>query len=147
MVFTLVMQYYLETTGYGYSKILCTNISFWFLNKFLPRHKINVEIWHHGLKGEGVWGYCDIVGKCHKPREFLIEIQSNLDKEDYIKTLLHEYVHLEDFCKGNLIIKSSKRYYNGIDLSSLNYNEQPHEMRANYLEEILYQDFIKSIDP
>jgi hypothetical protein len=43
-------MYYIKTSGYGYSKRLCEDITVWFLNKFLPRHKIEVEILHRGLK-------------------------------------------------------------------------------------------------
>jgi hypothetical protein len=133
---------YVEVTGYGYSRKLCKDVTNWFLSSFLPRHKLYIEIWHHGLKREGVWGYCDVIGSTYKPREFLIEIQSGLDKKDYIKTILHEFVHLEDFCRDRLKIKSSKRYYNGIDVEELNYDEQPHEIKAYQMEEILYHQYI-----
>jgi hypothetical protein len=55
---------YIIANGYGYSKVLCEDVTSWFLNKFFPRHKITVEIVHRGLKREGVNGYCDVVGEC-----------------------------------------------------------------------------------
>ena len=47
-------------SGYGYSKILCEDVTAWFLNQFFPRHKITVDIIHRGLKREAVYGYCDV---------------------------------------------------------------------------------------
>jgi hypothetical protein len=79
---------YISHSGYGYSKLLCENVTSWFLNKFLPRHKIDVEILHRGLRREGVYGYCDFVDEAHRPRHFLIELNTHMDKELYTKTLL-----------------------------------------------------------
>ncbi len=95
-------MHYLEMSGYGYSKLLCEDVTTWFLNRFLPRHKIEVEILHRGLKREQVYGYCDYVGESYRPREFLIELQTHMDEELYIKTLLHELVHLRQWVIGSL---------------------------------------------
>ena len=65
-----------------------------FLNKFYPRHKIDVDIVHRGLKREGVYGYCDVVGEQYRPRHFLIELQPYMSRELYIKILFHELTHL-----------------------------------------------------
>ena len=62
---------YITYSGYGYSKRLCEDVTTWFLNRFLPRHKIEVEVLHRGLKREAVYGYCDYVGEARRPREFL----------------------------------------------------------------------------
>ena len=48
------MQSFISYSGYGYSKLLCEDVTTWFLNKFFPRHKLDVEILHRGLKREGV---------------------------------------------------------------------------------------------
>ena len=45
---------YIIASGYGYSKVLCEDVTSWSLNKFFPNHKITVEIVHRGLKREGV---------------------------------------------------------------------------------------------
>ena len=47
--------------GYGYSKVLCEDITSWFVNNFFPRHKINVTVLHRGLKREHALGYCDVM--------------------------------------------------------------------------------------
>ena len=66
---------------------LCENVTSWFLNNFFPRHKIDVEIVHRDLKEEQVRGYCDVVGCGYRPRDFLIELDTYMTKELYIKTL------------------------------------------------------------
>jgi hypothetical protein len=87
----------IDHSGYGYSKILCEDVTSWFLNRFFPRHKIDVTIIHRGLKREEVYGYCDVVEDSYRPREFLIELQTHMDTELYIKTLLHELTHLKQW--------------------------------------------------
>lgn len=136
------MTLYLETTGYGYSKRLCENVVCWFVSKYLPRHKLDIEVLHRGLKREGVWGWCDVVGETYKPRSFLVELDTHMDKKTYVTVLLHELYHLKDFCLGNLKIKSCKRYYKDECIEDIEYWEQPHEIAARWNERILYQQYL-----
>jgi hypothetical protein len=133
---------FLETTGYGYSKRLCEDVVSWFVSKYLPRYKLEIEVLHRGMKREGFLGLCDVAGETYKPRSFLIELDTHLDKETYITVLLHELYHLKDFCLGNLKIKSSKRYFKGECIEDLEYWEQPSEIMAHWNEKILYQEYL-----
>jgi hypothetical protein len=133
----------LYTEGYGYSKRLCEDVVSWFVSKHLPRHKLEIEVLHRGLKREQALGYCDVAGRHYKPREFLIELDTHLDKKTYTTVLIHEMIHLYDFCKGELKLKASKRYYKGECIEDIEYWEQPHEIRAHYYESILYQSYLK----
>jgi hypothetical protein len=137
---------YLETTGYGYSKKLCENVVCWFISKYLPRHKLEIEVLHRGLKREGAWGFCDVAGETYKPRSFLIEMDTHLDKKTYVTVLIHEMYHVLQFVKGELKLKSSKRYFKGECVEDLEYLEQPHEIFAHYYEGILYQSYLKDRD-
>jgi hypothetical protein len=128
--------------GYGYSKRLCEDVVSWFVSKYLPRHKLEIEVLHRGMKRESSYGYCDVAGRHHNPREFLIELDTHMDKETYTKTLLHELYHVLQFCKGELKLKSSKRYYKGECMEDLEYYEQPHEIAARWNERILYQQYL-----
>ena len=130
--------------GYGYSKRLCEDVVSWFVSKYLPRHKLEIEVLHRGLKREGALGYCDVAGRHYNPREFLIELDTHMDKETYTKTLLHELYHVLQFCKGELKLKSSKRYYKGECMEDLEYYEQSHEISARWNERILYQEYLTS---
>jgi hypothetical protein len=132
----------LYTEGYGYSKKLCEDVINWFIEKYLPRHKLEIEVLHRGMKRESAYGYCDVAGRHYNPREFLIELDTHMDKETYTKTLLHELYHVLQFCKGELKLKSSKRYYKGECMEDLEYYEQPHEIAARWNECILYQKYL-----
>ena len=130
------------TSGYGYSKKLCEDITSWFLNEFYPRHKISVDIVHRGLKRENALGYCDVEGDSYRPRHFLIELQSNMCKESYIKTLLHELTHLAQWVDGSLRFRHGKMRYCQEPVEKYDYVDQPHEIEAREWEEILYDLYL-----
>jgi hypothetical protein len=132
----------LYKSGYGYSKTLCEDVVTWFIAKYLPRHKLEIEVLHRGLKREHALGFCDVAGETYKPRSFLIEMDTHLDKETYITVLLHELYHILQFVSGELKLKSSKRYYKGECMEDIEYWEQPHEISARWNERILYQKYL-----
>ena len=136
------MQSIIETSGYGYNKRICENVTVWFLNKFLPRHQLYIEIQHRGLKREFVYGYCDYIGKSYRPREFLIELQTHMDKQLYIKTLLHELTHLRQWVVGSLRVCHGKMCYNKEPVEIYDYENQPHEREAREQEEVLYLEYL-----
>jgi len=129
---------YICHSGYGYSKVLCEDVTSWFLNKYFPRHKITVEILHRGLKREGVNGYCDHVGESYRPREFLIELDTYMDKDLYIQTLLHELTHLKQWVLGSLRSRYGKLCYCKEPVEKYDYWHQPHEIEAREEEERLF---------
>ena len=132
----------LYTEGYGYSKKLCEDVVNWFVSKYLPRHKLEIEVLHRGMKRENAYGYCDVAGRHYKPRDFLIELDTHMNKETYTKVLLHELYHILQFVSGELKLKSSKRYYKGECMEDLEYWEQPHEIRTHYMEKVLYREYL-----
>ena len=133
---------YIVTSGYGYSKRLCEDVTSWFLNQFFPRHKIYVEIVHRGLRREHVYGYCDYVGESHRPREFLIELDTHMCEELYIKTLLHELTHLRQWVVGSLRQKRGKMYYGKDCMEDYEYWFKPHEIEAREQEQTLYYEYL-----
>ena len=135
----------LYTEGYGFSKRLCEDVVCWFVSKHLPRHKLEIEVLHRGMKREHVYGYCDVAGRHYNPREFLIELDTHLDKETYITVLLHELYHILQFVSGELKLKSSKRYYKGECMEDLEYYEQPHEISARWNERVLYGEYMNTL--
>lgn len=136
------MQSILEINGYGFRKRTCVDVTCWFLNKFLPRHKIQLEILHRGLAREEVYGYCDYVGESYRPREFLIELHTHMEEEMYIKTLLHELVHLRQWVVGSLRQKRGKMYYGKECVENIDYWHQGHEVEAREQEETLYLEYL-----
>ena len=139
-------MYHLQTCGYGYSTTACTDIVDWFISKYLPRHKLFINIQHRGLKREGgAFGYCDIdpdFGDIARPRDFTIDIQSNLNPTLYAITLIHELIHLRQWVRGQLTMKSGRNTWDGIVVSELDYCIQPHEIEAFDLEWPYYRDYI-----
>ena len=133
---------YLEPLGYGFSKRLCRSVVSWFVSKHLPRHKLDITVLHRSLKSDDTYGYCDVAEETYKPRSFLIELDTHLDKETYTKVLLHELYHILQFVSGELKLKASKRYYKGECMEDLEYWEQKHEIRAHYMEKVLYQEYL-----
>lgn len=134
---------YFTHSGYGYSKLLCEDVTSWFLSKFLPRHKIDVDIVHRGLRREKVYGYCDFLDESKRPRHFLIELNTYMDKETYIKTLLHELVHLRQWVTGSLQFRYGKMCYCKEPVEKYDYWSQPHEIEAREKEEKLYDEYMK----
>jgi hypothetical protein len=132
----------LYTEGYGYSKRLCKDVVTWFVSKYLPRYKLEIEVLHRGLKREGVVGWCDVAGETYNPREFLIELDTYLDKKTYVRVLLHELYHLQQWVKGELKLKASKKYFKGECMDDLQYWQQSHEIFAYWNEKILYQEYL-----
>ena len=134
-------------SGYGYSKILCESVASWFVNEFFPRHKLTIDIVHRGLKREEVRGYCDVVGDGQRPRHFLIELDTYMDKELYVKTLFHELTHMAQWIDGSLRCRSGKLYYCQEPADKWAYEDQPHEIEARENEQILYDLWMMDKQP
>jgi hypothetical protein len=133
----------LYKTGYGYSKRLCEDVVCWFVSKYLPRYELEIEVLHRGMKREGFLGLCDVTGPTRNPREFLIEMDTYLDKETYVRVLCHELYHLLQWVKGELKLKASKKYFKGECMDDLEYWQQSHEIFAHWNEKILYQEYLQ----
>ena len=130
------------TSGNKTRKKLCNKVVEWFYSNYLIEYDTIIEVLHRGLIREGVYGYCDVVDDEYK--EYLIEIHNRLTKEDYIKCLIHELVHVQQFCSGALEIKSCKRYFKGVCMDDLNYENQHHEIEAHKREEELYEELLET---
>ena len=133
---------YLDITGYGARKRRVEDAVAWFLQKYLPRHHIYIEILHRGLRREQSYGYCSVSGEIYRPREFLIEIDPKLDLELYTKTILHELIHLRQWVQGTLKERRGKVYYKDKTFDDLEYWEYPHEVEAHSLEQMYYEDYL-----
>ena len=132
---------YLETTGYNYSKQRCERIVNWFVNTYLPRYKITINVDHLGLMRQGVFGWMWASDCDYRPREFEIEIHNRMTPQNYTKTLLHELWHVHQHVKNQLKDKYNKRLWRGIDHSDTAYAKQPWEKDATRMEEILYKKY------
>jgi len=111
-------------------------------DEYFPRHKIDVDIIHKGLKRDGVVGYCDVVGNHYRPRHFLIELQARMSEEMYIKTLFHELTHLAQWVGGSLRFHHGKMRYCQEPVENYDYWDQPHEIEAREEEVRLYDQWL-----
>ena len=136
-------MHYLETTGYNYSKSRCERIVNWFVNAYLPRYKVVINVDHLGLVRQGVFGWMWASDCDYRPREFEIELHNRMTPENYTKTLLHELWHVHQHVKGLLKDKHNKRLWKGIDHSETDYADQPWERQANTMEEYLFTRYSK----
>ena len=116
----------------------------WFVDKYLPRHKICVNVDHKGLLREGVFGWQWSTDSDSRPREFEIEIHNRLSVEEYTKTLLHELWHILQHVRGDLRDKRNQRLWKGIDHSLTLYSDQPWELEALRMENVLYEEYTQA---
>lgn len=134
-------MYHLYIGGHKPRKRCLEDAVGWFISKYLPRHHICIEVFHRGLLKEGVVGWCSVTNCNWRPREFLIEIHNRLSKEDYLKVLFHELQHIHQFVTGDLKDKGGKRYWKGIEIET-DYENDPSEIEAHFMESILYQNYL-----
>ena len=137
---TLGNKSYIYHFGYGYSKKRCKSVTTWFIDRYLPRHKLTIDIVHRSLMKDDCYGYLDAT-TYSRPRDFTISLHSGMKEIDYVKTLLHELVHLRQWVEGSLKLKSGRTYYKGMNVSDLDYRRQPHEVEAFKLQEELYRQY------
>ena len=108
------------------------------MSQFFPRHHVSVDIIHRGLKKDQVLGYCDVVGPSYRPRHFLIELQTDMSRELYIKTLFHELTHVAQWIRGDLRFRHGKMSYCQQSVEDIVYEDRGHEIEAREEEERLY---------
>ncbi len=135
-------MHYLTFSGYNYSKRRCERIVNWFVDRYLPRHKLVINVDHKRLLREGIFGWVWAADCDHRPRDFEIELHNCMDPEHYTKTLLHELWHVYQHVKGSLKDKRGKRFWRGIDCSKIDYEDQPWEQQALQMEEILFEEYL-----
>ena len=132
----------LEYSGSKYSKRRCESIVNWFVEKYLPRHKLEIVVHHRGLLRERVLGWCTVMDCDWRPRSFEIELHNRMSVDNYTSTLLHELWHVYQHVKGDLKDKGSNRYWKGIDHSDTDYSNQPWEVEAREMERKLYNCYL-----
>ena len=77
----------------------------------MPNHHLDITVAHRGLKREGAQGFCTVMDCDHRPREFLIEMETTLSEELYCQTLLHELWHVYQHVSGSLRDKRGVRHW------------------------------------
>lgn len=138
-------MHWLDITGHNARKRRVESVVGWFLDTYLPRHHITIEINHRGLLREGAYGWCSVTDCDWRPRSFLIEIHNRLNEDDYIKVLCHELHHCYQHIRGDLRDKRGIRCWKGIDCSGLDYDDMPWEQEAHQREQELYEEYLRHL--
>ena len=82
------------------------------------------------------------MGDDYRPRNFLIELDTYMTKELYIKTLFHELTHLAQWIRGDLRFRRGKLCYSQEPVENWDYEYQPHEIEAREEEIRLYDLYL-----
>ena len=122
---------------------ICKNVLSWFDQNFLKEYEYDVTVEHCYVKEHSALMH--VSGELEEPREFTIEVHKYLNGKEYIMTLIHEMIHIEDYIKGNLTEQDGKRYWKGVFYESDDYENQPWEIRAAALENTFYDLYCSTL--
>ena len=138
-------MFHLTHSGYDYSEKRCVDVAEWFVDEYLSRYNIDINVHHCRLiNRESVYGWCWATDCDYRPREFDIEIDNQLPMHMYIETLLHELWHVYQHVKGDLKDRYGKRCWKGVDHSKIDYENQPWEKEAVKMEKVLVTKYKQS---
>ena len=97
----------------------------------LPFDEVDIEVNQTDLSEENSYGFCQIDGN----GEFLIHIHNNLDRDDYIITLIHELVHVKQTLTG--LLDYDRREEEAVIWEKLFFHEFKQKMGETVPEEFL----------
>ena len=95
----------------------------WFYIKYPEFRKVDVEVHQCNLTERKCYGFCQIAEDCNDEgkQEFLVHIHHSLPEKQYIKTILHEFVHIVQTIRGL-------------------FDDERRESEALVLEDVLYDE-------
>ena len=135
------------TGGNKFQKQLAMGTIQFAMNRLLPSvRKLDINLHIRSFQKEGsTIGYCtddssdpiDFVGK--SPRRFQIEISKDLNLTDFIKCVLHEFIHLKQYVLGEMVdLETGRngrtRWKKKVISRNVKYHDQPWEKEAYRLE-------------
>ena len=126
-----------------HKRALAEDVAYFCIERLMPRMK-SLEVCIMLTKGLEVDGYC----LSRTPREFELEIDSNLTAENFISCVCHEMVHVKQHARKEL--KDDGKFFKkwkgeeilGIYSTTEEYMNLPWEKEAYELQEILTNEFI-----
>lgn len=98
----------------------------------------------HSIFGDCIWESAE-----PRPKDYILRFDSSLSTDDLLVTAAHEMVHVKQYATGELKQYSNMRGYRyKNDFYPLNYNliYRPWEIEAAMLENVLVDEFHKSVD-
>ena len=124
------------------------------IEKFLSRKRKEITIKVQGVENlllkENIYGDCDYEEDIDNgtPTEFLIRVDNTLPLDVFLRTVMHELVHMKQWAKGEMKqltrgckTMTYKWHSQKIKLNSVNYYDYPWEIEAHGREEGLTVQF------
>jgi len=90
-------------------------------------------------------GLCFVLDSGSKPRNFEVCIDTRLSLEDFIKTIIHEFIHIKQYVRGELVDQirgRAKTTWKTKDHTKTPYSKQPWEREAYRLQEKFYTEYM-----
>lgn len=139
------MNYVLVTGGRKKQRAEVEEIVNWCIAELMPRYRtLDIEVRLRDiLMSEGAYGWCDSTDN----RTFILDIHKKEDeyfcREDYVKTIMHEMVHVMQWATG--LCKDyvdGRRMWKNKDYTDTPYSKQPWERQAFRMQETLYKKWL-----
>lgn len=127
-----------------------------YIKRLLPRKKrllVKIYLKEGLLEKDGMSGSCSVddyaVNRRHY--EFNVHVEPTLELEEMLSILAHELTHVKQYATGQLLYDRRKpeiSIWEGVryDDSEIEYEDQPWEIDAVYYEELLLEEFKKTVD-
>jgi hypothetical protein len=77
-----------------------------------------------------------------KPRHFILEIRRNQTEKELLRTIAHEMVHVKQYACNEMNEEGTRWMNRSIDYDNTPYHEQPWEIEAHEIGDLIYEDFI-----
>ena len=108
----------------------------YMIQRQMPRMK-TLDIHVILKKIDDAYGYC----MSESNREFEIEVDKGLGKNQFISTVIHEMVHVWQYATKQLTQKGCKEFWRGKDYTDAYYSNQPWERQALRMEKSILKEY------
>ena len=145
------MSCYVTFGGYRHRKRITRDVIDWFMaNRKLNRFNTFVHIIDKNLKREGMYGCVHSIDQLSRPRFFEIEMCNQQSDTQYMITLIHELVHVEQRLRGKWKQEWKKnqvqnKWCSKIVPPDTKYWNEPWEIEAHTLEKEYYLKYKESV--
>ena len=140
------MSCHVTFSGYRNRKRIVRDAIEWFTkHRNLNRLSFHIEVKDRRCWHEHMDGACTTTSSLSFPREFLIELDNRLDAKQYLVTLFHELMHVEQRLRNRhqqrFAPKFTNKWMGAVISSETSYEDEPWEVEAFGMQEKLYQEY------
>tara|TARA_R100001377_G_scaffold27474_1_gene14740 strand:+ start:997 stop:1443 length:447 start_codon:yes stop_codon:yes gene_type:complete len=139
---------YIEVGGsYKSRRVLAEDVVEFCIEQLMPRMKtLWIYVNLRNVKNKNIYGWC-LEGNTN--REFYIDILKSLEKEEFIKTICHEMIHVWQGATGKIKDRPGAKLWRCKDGKYRNYTNydhfrQPWESEAYRMQDNLTKKFKES---